>query len=115
MLCSLYVFKTFCKKTICSEERAEPWIAVAHYCHLNKNYKRAVYFAHKACLIDTRNVEALLLKGNMFLDLKKYRDAMNHFREAFQIAPTRYEVHQGMVECNLGLQRKREAITIATG
>ena len=98
-----------------SEDRAEPWIALGHYCHSKKNYKRAVYFAHKACLIDTRNVEALLLKGNMFLDLKKYRDAMNHFREAVQLAPYRYEAHQGMVECNIGLQRQREAITLATG
>jgi hypothetical protein len=29
---------------------------------------------------DTRNVEALLLKGNVLLDLKKLADAMNHFR-----------------------------------
>jgi len=98
-----------------SEDRAEPWIALGHYCHLNKNYKRAVYFAHKACLLDARNVEALLLKGNMFLDLKKWRDAMNHYREAMQIAPFRFEAHQGMVDCNIGLQRQREAITIATG
>ena len=27
----------------------------------------------------------------------------------------RFEAHQGMVDCNIGLQRQREAITIATG
>merc|ERR1719339_54745 len=57
---------------------------MGHFCHLNKKSPRAVYFAHKACLLDTRNVEALLLKGNVLLDLKKLPDAMNHFREAPQ-------------------------------
>ena len=47
-----------------SEERAEAWIALGHYCHLNKNYKRAVYFAHKACLIDTRNMLSRLIPGS---------------------------------------------------
>jgi len=97
-----------------SDEQAESWVALAHYCHLNKNYKRAVYFAHKACTIQPRNVEALLLKGNLFLDLKKYRDAINHFREALQIAPYRLEAHQGVVECNIGLQRHREAANAGT-
>ena len=41
-----------------------------------------------------RNVEALLLKGNVLLDLKKLPDAMNHFREAMQIAGHRFEAHK---------------------
>ena len=51
----------------------------------------------------------------MFLDLKKYMDAMNHYREAMQIAPYRFEAHEGMTECNTSLLRHREAVTIATG
>jgi len=97
-----------------SEEAPQPWVAMGHFCHLNKKSPRAVYFAHKACLIDTRNVEALLLKGNVLLDLKKLPDAMNHFREAMQIAGHRFEAHKGMVECYLGLSRQREAVTVAT-
>eukprot|EP00088_Acartia_fossae_P027435 TRINITY_DN2819_c0_g1_i6.p1 TRINITY_DN2819_c0_g1~~TRINITY_DN2819_c0_g1_i6.p1 ORF type:complete len:621 (-),score=127.59 TRINITY_DN2819_c0_g1_i6:384-2177(-) len=97
-----------------SDQRAESWVAIGYYCHLNKNFKRAVYFAHKACQIDPRNIEALLLKGNIFLDLKKYRDATNHFREALQLAPYRLEAHQGIVECYIGSQRHREAANAAT-
>jgi len=98
-----------------SEEAPQPWVALGHFCHLNKKSPRAVYFAHKACLLDTRNVEALLLKGNVLLDLKKLPDAMNHFREAMQIASHRFEAHKGMVDCYLGLSRQREAVTVATG
>jgi len=97
-----------------SDTRPESWVALGHYCHLNKNFKRAVYFAYKACQLEAKNVEALLLKGNIFLDLMKYRDAINHFREAAQIAPYRLEAHQGIVECNIGLQRHREAANAAT-
>jgi len=98
-----------------SEEQPQPWVAMGHFCHSNKKSPRAVYFAHKACLLDTRSVEALLLKGQVLLDLKKLPDAMNHFREALQLAPHRFEAHRGMVDCYLGLSRQREAVTVATG
>ena len=97
-----------------SEEQPQPWVAMGYYCHLSKKSPRAVYFAHKACLLDPRNVEALLLKGRVLLDLKKLTDAINHFREAVQLARHRYEAHQGLVECYLGLSRQREAVTFAT-
>merc|ERR1719445_662728 len=98
-----------------TEEQPEPWVAMGYFCHLTKKSQKAVYFAHKACLIDPRNVEALLLKGRVLLDLKKLPDAMNHFREALGFAPHRFEAHQGLVDCYLGLSRQREAVTIATG
>jgi len=98
-----------------SEEQPQSWVAMGHFCHLIKKSPKAVYFAHKACLLDTRNVEALLLKGQVLLDLKKLGDALNHFREALQLAPHRFEAHRGMVDCYLGLSRQREAVTVATG
>ncbi len=82
-----------------SEEAAEPWVAMGYYCYLNKKGSRAVYFAHKACMSNQRSVEALLLKGNVLLDLKKLPDAMNHFREAMLIAPYRFELHKGLIDC----------------
>ena len=97
-----------------TEEQPQPWVAMGYFCHLTKKSPKAVYFAHKACLLDPRNVEALLLKGRVLLDLKKLPDAMNHFREALGLAPHRYEAHKGLVDCYLGLSRQREAVTIAT-
>ena len=41
-------------KQICfniSDTRPESWVALGHYCHLNKNFKRAVYFAYKVLLL----------------------------------------------------------------
>ena len=58
------------------------------------NCFRSLFFAHKACVLDRRNVEALLLKGNILLEMKKLQDAMNHFREAVVLAPFRYETHK---------------------
>ena len=36
------------------------------------------------------------MQGNIFMDLKKWRDAMNHFGEALQIAPNRYQSSHGV-------------------
>jgi len=97
-----------------SEEAPESWVAMGYFSHLTKKSPRAVYFAHKACLLDTRNVEALLLKGSILQDLKKLPDAKNHYTEALQIASYRYEAHKGVIDCYLGLGRQREAVTVAT-
>jgi anaphase-promoting complex subunit 7 len=77
-----------------SEESPEPWIAMGYYCYVSKKGNRSLFFAHKACMLDRRSVEALLLKGNILLDMKKLQDAMNHFREAVVLAPHRYETHK---------------------
>lgn len=97
------------------EDQPQPWVAMGYFCHHTKKSPKAVYFAHKACLLDPRNIEALLLKGRVLHDLKKLPDAMNHFREALGFAPHRFEAHKGLVDCYLGLSRQREAVTIATG
>ena len=71
---------------VVSEDCPEPWIAMGYYCYVNKKGSRSLFFAHKACMVDRRSVEALLLKGNILLDMKKLQDAMNHFREAVVLA-----------------------------
>ena len=91
---------------------AEPWVALGYYCFMNKRSSRAVYFAHKACMIQMRAVEPLLLKGNVLLQLKKTNEALNHFREAMLYAPYRYELFKGLVDCYLAQSRHREATTI---
>ena len=67
---------------------------MGYYCYVSKKGNRSLFFAHKACMVDRRSVEALLLKGNILLDMKKLQDAMNHFREAVVLAPHRYETHK---------------------
>ena len=84
-----------------TEDATEPWIAMGYYCYLNRKGSRAVYFAHKAVLINPKCVEAPILKGNVLLDLKKVNEAMNHFREALVMAPHRFELHKGVIDCYL--------------
>ena len=68
-----------------SEDAPEPWVATGYHCYASKKGSRAVYFAHKACMIQPKNVEALLLKGNVLLDMKKLQDAIRsgHLCNAF--------------------------------
>lgn len=97
-----------------SEEAPEPWIAMGYFCYANKKGSKAMYFGQKACMLHSKSVEALLLKGNLLLDMKKLHNAMDHFREAVSIAPYRYETHKGLVDCYLAQSRHREAISVAT-
>ncbi|XP_035206985.1 anaphase-promoting complex subunit 7-like [Stegodyphus dumicola] len=92
----------------------EPWIAMAYFCYVAKKGTKAVNFAQKACVLNPRHVEALLLKGTVLLELKKVQDAITNFGEVYKIAPYRYEAHKGLVECYLALHRTREAIAIAS-
>ncbi|KAF0311903.1 Anaphase-promoting complex subunit 7 [Amphibalanus amphitrite] len=91
----------------------EPWIAMAYHTLLGKRPQRALYFAHKASLLAPRSVEALVLKGNLLLELKKTQEAVVHFREAMQIASYRYEPVHGLVQCYVLLNRCKEAIALA--
>ncbi|XP_067123755.1 anaphase-promoting complex subunit 7 isoform X1 [Centruroides vittatus] len=97
-----------------SDSTPEPWIAMAYYCYVAKKGTRAIYFAQKACMINARHVEALLLKGTILLELKRVQDAITHFGEAYKIAPFRYETHKGLVDCYMALHRTREAIAFAS-
>ncbi|KAJ9580300.1 hypothetical protein L9F63_004040, partial [Diploptera punctata] len=97
-----------------SEYGPETWIAMAYLLYVSKKNSKAVYFAQKACYLSPRNVEALILKGGILMDLKKFQDAVVHFREAMQVSPHRYEPHRGLVDCYILMHRLREALTIAS-
>ncbi|XP_076364183.1 anaphase-promoting complex subunit 7 isoform X2 [Tachypleus tridentatus] len=94
-----------------SDVAPEPWIAMAYFCHATKKGTRGVYFAQKACLISPRNIEALLLKGFILTELKRVQDALVHFKEAYKIAPYRFEAHK---DGYMALGRNREAIVYAS-
>lgn len=68
---------------------SEHWVVLGNYMYALKKYDKAAYFGQQACLMDRRNVEALLLKANTLVQLKKYQDAANHCTEALQICPYR--------------------------
>ncbi|XP_015747828.1 PREDICTED: anaphase-promoting complex subunit 7-like isoform X2 [Acropora digitifera] len=93
--------------------KAEPWIAMGHFCNVTNRKQRAVYFAQKAHTIDSRNVQALVLKASLLQALEKQQEALVHFREAVKLAPCNFEAQKGLVECYMAANRHKEALTVA--
>lgn len=46
-----------------SEYSSEHWLIYGFHYYVLKKYDKASYFAHKACYLNPRNIEAGLLKG----------------------------------------------------
>lgn len=97
-----------------NDRTPEPWIAMAYLCYVTKKGTRAIYFSQKACTLNPRHVEALLLKGCILLELRKLHEAIAHFGEVFKVAPFRHEAYRGMVDCYLALLRNNEAAAFAS-
>lgn len=93
--------------------KPEPWIAMGHFCNVTSRKPRAVYFAQKAHTIDSRNVQALVLKASLLQALEKQQEALLHFREAVKMAPWNFEAQKGLVECYMAAKRHKEALTVA--
>lgn len=93
--------------------KPEPWIAMGHFCNATNRKPRAVYFAQKAHTIDSRNVQALVLKASLLQALEKQQEALLHFREAVKLAPWNFEAQKGLVECYMSAKRHKEALAVA--
>lgn len=93
--------------------KPEPWIAMGHFCNVTNRKPRAVYFAQKAHTIDSRNVQALVLKASLLQALEKQQEALLHFREAVKLAPCNFEAQKGLVECYMAAKRHKEALAVA--
>lgn len=91
------------------EYSSEMWFVMAQYLYSTAKYDKAVYFVQKACFLNPKNAEALILKAEILLQLKKYQEAIAHLRFAQQFAPYRYEVHKVLVDTYLNMNRLREA------
>ncbi|XP_065078088.1 anaphase-promoting complex subunit 7 [Ochlerotatus camptorhynchus] len=91
------------------EYSSEMWFVMAQYLYSTAKYDKAVYFVQKACFLNPKNAEALILKAEILLQLKKYQEAIAHLRFAQQFAPYRYEVHKVLVDIYLLMNRLREA------
>ncbi|XP_055642307.1 anaphase-promoting complex subunit 7 [Toxorhynchites rutilus septentrionalis] len=91
------------------EYSSEMWFVMAQYLYCTAKYDKAVYFVQKACFLNPKNAEALILKAEVLIQLKKYQEAIAHLRFAQQFAPYRYEVHKVLVDTYLNTNRVREA------
>lgn len=91
------------------EYSSEMWFVMAQYLFSTAKYDKAVYFVQKACFLNPKNAEALILKAQILLQLKKHQEAIAHLRFAQQFSPDRYEVHKVLVDTYLSMNRIREA------
>ena len=60
-------------------------------------FKILFFCAVQALSLDSRNVEALSLKGLALVEVKKTPEAVSHFREALRLAPYRFEAYNSML------------------
>lgn len=49
-----------------AEYTSEHWLIYGFHYYVLKKFEKASYFAHKACYLNPRNVDACLLKGVFF-------------------------------------------------
>ncbi|XP_046840644.1 anaphase-promoting complex subunit 7-like isoform X2 [Xenia sp. Carnegie-2017] len=96
-----------------SEDRPEPWIAMAHSSSVANKKTRAIYFAQKAHNMDNQNIQALLTKGSLLSSVKRKNEAIDHYREVTRLSPNNYEGNKGLIECYLASNRHKEALVIA--
>lgn len=54
---------------------AEQYVVLGNYMYVNKKYDKSLYFGHQAFLLDSRNVEASLLKARSYMQNQKYQEA----------------------------------------
>ncbi|KFB35444.1 AGAP003902-PA-like protein [Anopheles sinensis] len=95
--------------SLLNEYTSEMWFVMGQYLFATAKYEKAVYFVQKACFLNSRNVEALILKAEILFQAKKYQQGIAHLRYGQQFAPYRYEFHKALVDNYLNLGRVREA------
>ena len=97
-----------------SECTTEMYTALAYALFALHKFNRASNIANQALQLEPNNIEALILRGNILFEQKKYQDALQHFRQALQLKPHRYEVLKGLADCFINTHRMREASNIAS-
>lgn len=97
-----------------TESYPETYIAMAYALYALNKLNRASCVANQALQLSPNNIEALIVRGNILLDMKKYQDALQYFRQGLQLKPYRYEVLKGLTDCFIGMHRFREASNIAS-
>lgn len=124
-----------------SEYMTEHWFVMAQLIFAQGKYEKANYFAHRACVLNLKNIEAGLLKGEfdivkifnfrwfhlflycvlvemstvkVFLELKRFKEAIIHLKHLLNFANYRFEVYELLVIAYIGTNRLREAQAIGS-
>ncbi|KAH8400574.1 hypothetical protein KR222_007115, partial [Zaprionus bogoriensis] len=93
----------------CREFKSAHWFLYAQLTYMASKYERALVFTERALHMDPRNVEAVLLRGKLLGGLGRHKEAIEEFRTVQRLAPYRFEVYKGMLNCYIRQKRIKEA------
>ncbi|XP_002133383.1 anaphase-promoting complex subunit 7 [Drosophila pseudoobscura] len=88
------------------------WFVHGQKMYSDAKYQRGLTFVERCLDMDPRHVEGHLLRGNLFISLQRYREAIEAFRNAQGLAPYRFEVYKGLFHCYVAQKRFKEAQTM---
>ncbi|KAI8929190.1 hypothetical protein BC831DRAFT_21414 [Entophlyctis helioformis] len=95
-----------------SEERPEPWLAMARYCEMKGHLDQALYFVEKATVWNSRHVPTYHLKGSLLLAMNRPADAILSYRSAYRISRD-VVTYEGIIESYLALGQTNQAVAAA--
>lgn len=78
--------------------------------HEKGNYRKGLYYLNKAIHIKPGNCLDYLAKGNIYYDMKRYKDALRSYRKAFAINREDEVVNFNIAMSLWYLERYREAV-----
>lgn len=67
----------------------EHWNVLGFHAMTTNKFDRAVYFGQQALNLNKKSAEGILLKAEAFLQLKKFPEAVTHYREVTHSNPHR--------------------------
>ncbi|XP_067947453.1 anaphase-promoting complex subunit 7-like isoform X2 [Watersipora subatra] len=91
----------------------EPWVVHGFYSIITKKYTEAIYFSHKALMLDPRCYTAHVLKGSALTSTDRLSEAEQSFKEAMRLDPYRLEAYNECLKAYLSASRVKEAILLA--
>lgn len=71
------------------ESKPEYWFVLAQYLYLLGKYEKALYFSQKAFNLRPQNTEAAILKVRVFIQIKKYKEALTVLRSVEEVCLSR--------------------------
>ncbi|KAJ1978141.1 Anaphase promoting complex subunit 7 [Dimargaris xerosporica] len=93
-------------------DSAEHWVIIAIAAQHRHQYQKAITFANKALTLKANYWQALLVKGEVLMQLDDPHAALTVFQQAHRVLP-QFATHQGLVQSYQALDRFREALLAA--
>ncbi|XP_033340172.1 anaphase-promoting complex subunit 7 [Megalopta genalis] len=100
--------------TASNECTGEIYVAMAYSLYAARDFSKVNTLTTQALDLNPNDIEATILRGNVLIEQKKYKESLFFFRHAVGLKPYRYEPYKGLVDCFVVLHRLREALNIAS-